>query len=365
MLTIAVEIWSRSRLAEPLDNEELLDWIITNGGYIHPNAHIKFVPPTQSYRGVFVKNVNEEGGTPEGIKKGDIIYPLIIIKPSQYNYNNYWDCDGVNELYRQLQLGEDSFYAPYIRYMLNQPRGRIPQDWTVGGMRLLDVITNKEHFQQHDQEQQQHDDNDGGRIMNRLPPTYKTTDFQQWLDECNGEDTPLSRHTVYQYISRDEDTLLIPFYDIHNHSNNPTKLNSHILKPKHPGKSFVLKSSRDIHPGEQIYISYNKCHPCWFDTTFRGCKSFSNYGSSDIFFVYGFVEDWPQYWNYKIVSPRSSISSSDDDDVVIEEVEFCVSPTSGEENDNNELHAHFVDSDYIPSHEHITWFAQHLLRLNE
>lgn len=53
--------------------EELLDWIITNGGYIHPNAHIKFVPPTQSYRGVFVKNVNEEGGTPEGIKKGDII----------------------------------------------------------------------------------------------------------------------------------------------------------------------------------------------------------------------------------------------------------------------------------------------------
>ena len=53
--------------------EELLNWIITNGGYIHPNAHIKFVSPTQSYRGVFVKNINEEGGTPEGIKKGDII----------------------------------------------------------------------------------------------------------------------------------------------------------------------------------------------------------------------------------------------------------------------------------------------------
>ena len=251
--------------------------------------------------------------------------------------------------------------------MLNQPRGRIPQDWTVGGMRLLDVITNKEQLQQHDQQhdQQQHDND--GRILNRLPPTYKTTDFQQWLDECNGEDTPLSRHAVYQYISRDEDTLLIPFYDIHNHSNNPTKLNSHILKPKHPGKSFVLKSSRDIHPGEQIYISYNKCHPCWFDTTFRGCKSFSNYGSSDIFFVYGFVEDWPQYWNYKIVtSSRSSISSSDDDDgVLIEEVEFCVSPTSGEDNDDNELHVHFVDSDYVPSHEHVTWFAQHLLRLNE
>ena len=106
----------------------------------------------------------------------------IIIKPSQYNYNNYWDCDGVNELYRQFQLGEDSFYAPYIRYILNQPRGRTPQDWTVGGRRLLDVITNKEQLQQHDQQheqQQQQLDNDDGRIMNRLPPTYKTSDFQQ------------------------------------------------------------------------------------------------------------------------------------------------------------------------------------------
>lgn len=53
--------------------KELLNWIITNGGYIHPNAHIKFASPTQSYRGVFVKNINEEGGTPKGIKKGDII----------------------------------------------------------------------------------------------------------------------------------------------------------------------------------------------------------------------------------------------------------------------------------------------------
>lgn len=29
------------------------------------------------------------------------------------------------------------------------------------------------------------------------------------------------------------------------------------------------------------------------------------------------------------------------------------------------MHAYFVDSDYVPSHEHVTWFAQHLLRLNE
>ena len=62
----------------------------------------------------------------------------LIIKPKQYAHDKYWDCDGVNELHRQLQLGEDSFYAPYIRYLLNQPRGRLPQDWTENGLRLLD-----------------------------------------------------------------------------------------------------------------------------------------------------------------------------------------------------------------------------------
>ena len=53
------------------DGSELIEWINTNGGYIHPNARIGLDGSGQ-YRGVFVKTV-EEGGTAEGIENDDII----------------------------------------------------------------------------------------------------------------------------------------------------------------------------------------------------------------------------------------------------------------------------------------------------
>ena len=53
------------------DGSELIEWINTNGGYIHPNARIGLDPSGQ-YRGVFVKTV-EEGGTVEGVENDDII----------------------------------------------------------------------------------------------------------------------------------------------------------------------------------------------------------------------------------------------------------------------------------------------------
>lgn len=49
----------------------LIEWINTNGGFIHPNARIGLDPSGQ-YHGVFVRTV-EEGGTSEGIKNEDII----------------------------------------------------------------------------------------------------------------------------------------------------------------------------------------------------------------------------------------------------------------------------------------------------
>ena len=53
------------------DGSELIEWINSNGGYIHPNARIGLDPSGQ-YRGVFVKTI-DEGGTSEGIAKDDII----------------------------------------------------------------------------------------------------------------------------------------------------------------------------------------------------------------------------------------------------------------------------------------------------
>merc|ERR1711957_392775 len=63
---------------------------------------------------------------------------------------------------------------------------------------------------------------------------------------------------------------------------------------------FLLRSIRDIAPGEQIFISYNRCNRCWFDPTYKDCVSHSFYGTSELFFVFGFVEDYPQTWDYRM-----------------------------------------------------------------
>ena len=57
------------------DGSDLIEWINTNGGYIHPNARIG-LDPTGQYRGVFVKNGNaneDEVAKSEGIDDGDVI----------------------------------------------------------------------------------------------------------------------------------------------------------------------------------------------------------------------------------------------------------------------------------------------------
>ena len=55
------------------DGADLIEWITSNGGFIHPNARIG-LDPTGNYRGVFVKSVGgEEGGTEEGIQDDELV----------------------------------------------------------------------------------------------------------------------------------------------------------------------------------------------------------------------------------------------------------------------------------------------------
>jgi hypothetical protein len=78
---------------------------------------------------------------------------------------------------------------------------------------------------------------------------------------------------------------------MHNHSNDPKKLNTIHAKPHRPGKPFVLRAIRDIKPGDQIYISYTRCNRCWHDASYKDCTTFSHYSSPDVFDVSDFSLD--------------------------------------------------------------------------
>jgi len=266
------------------DGTDLIEWITSNGGFIHPNARIG-MDPTGKYRGVFVKSVGgTDGGTVEGIEEDELVCSIpwdLIVKPDTYDYHEFFqtNCDALHELYHQFQLGDNSKYAPYINYLKNQPAGRIPSEWSKAGKELLIQILD------------QREDHEG------LPP-YNVLDRyeREWLGQCQGEDTPLARAAFFQLISRDEDGLMVPFFDMHNHSNDPKQLNTIPAKPKKVGKPFTMRANRDIAPGEQIIISYNRCHGCWFDIEYEDCETKSFGGTDFLFSQFGFVEDYPQNW---------------------------------------------------------------------
>eukprot|EP00985_Skeletonema_marinoi_P015884 scaffold8346_cov146-Skeletonema_marinoi.AAC.1 len=290
------------------DGSDLIDWIKSNGGFIHPNTRIG-LDPTGQYRGVFVKSAGgEDGGTPDGIEKDTIICEIsweLIISPPNYHYNDLdTNCDALHGFYHQLQLGDESKYAPYINYLKNQPDGRIPSEWSAVGKNLLRKILNQDR-----------------NVGLRLPPYDALDRFEEeWMKECNGEDTPLARSAFFQFTSRDEDNLMVPFFDMANHSNDPKKLNAILAKPKVEGKPFTMRARRNIAPGEQIMHSYNTCHGCWFDENYQDCdycpcSNTQKLSRTDhLSRQFGFVEDYPQHWNIPKV----------EDETYIDYITFCL-----------------------------------------
>ena len=325
------------------DGSDLIDWIKSNGGYIHPNARIG-LDPTGQYRGVFVKSVGgEEGGTSSGIEKDSLLCEIpwdLMVKPPNYNYNDFdTNCDALCEMYHQFQLGDDSKYAPYVNYLKNQPNGHIPSEWSESGKKLLRKILDQE--------------NSIG-----LPPLNALNNFENvWMEECGFEDTPLARSAFFQFSSRDEDNLMVPFFDMHNHSNDPKKLNTIPYKPDNIGDPFTMHATRDILPGEQIIISYNRCHGCWFDEEYHDCDTSSSSGTEFIFSRFGFVEDYPQFWN---------IPQFNDEDELFDNIIMCLDrDDDGKvfvrrfgENDSDE-------EDETPIDVNLKWMGEQSLRLQE
>jgi hypothetical protein len=321
------------------DGSDLIEWINSNGGFIHPNARIG-LDPTGQYRGVFVRSI-DEGGTEKGIEDDDIIATIpwdLIVAPHNYRFRDYrTSCDALHEMHRQFQLGDESKYAPYINYLKNQPVGLIPSEWSEPGKRLLRRILDQDGY-------------------SGLPPFDALDRFEQiWMKECNGEDSPLARAAFFQVTSRDEDSLMVPFYDMHNHSNDPKKINARPETAEEEGEDFVMYATKDIAPGEQILISYNRCHGCWFDTEYKDCKVTSHYGTDQLFSQFGFVEDYPQFWK---------IPQYDEDGEFIDEVSFCL-----DRNDDGGSYVRRFGDNYSdedeeePNEVNIKWFKEQLRRL--
>ena len=164
---------------------------------------------------------------------------------NKYHMELFESCQSIRNLANELKLGDKSQYKPYVNYLLTQKTDGMPGEWSTAAQSFLYNTI----------------------LLGQLPPHrddwFNSAGYKLYQDKCGGDPTdPMDRFAYYLTSSRDEDTLMIPIYDMMNHSNDPKKLNTLSYKPKKVGDSFVFKASRRIEPMEEIYNCYTRCTVC-------------------------------------------------------------------------------------------------------
>jgi spermidine synthase/S-adenosylmethionine/arginine decarboxylase-like enzyme len=258
-------------------HRELTDWLNSlPGGYFNPKQEIRPVDTSvdgddnEIFYGVYAKEFIAEGEL-----LNQVPWEYIINKVEEDrtlaevdDENTSIKCGTVRNLVKEMRNIEHSKFQPYIRYLMDQPRGVLPSAWTKKGMAIFEEVL--------------------GAPNQKIPPLEATTWLEEdWFDGCRAaRSDELGAHAAMQVVSRSDDDLLIPVYDMYNHRNGKW-YNTHMKLNR--GVNHQVTARRDIQPGEQIHNSYNMCDEC------GGRKD--SYGTPEIFRDYGFIEDFPQRWD--------------------------------------------------------------------
>ena len=311
---------------------DLIEWIRSHpDGDVHESIRIGRERPgdPSSINGLFVR----ADGKP--IEKGEMIAQVpwdhIISPGNKYRSYKFTSCKAIYNLAKELRLGEASSKAPYVQYLLTQSSGAMPGEFSKAGKKFLTKML-------------------GGDDLPPYEETWKDDYERMWLGQCGGDEgDEVERFAYWLTSARDEDTLMVPIYDMANHSNDPKKLNTLSYKPKEAGDVFKFVASMRIEPGGQVYNSYNRCGSC-ADVENGECETFSFYKTPDLFVKFGFVEDYPQSWEF----------DRTDDQIVDEEFEFCLE----KDDETGELVVEW-EEDAMPDDEDIAWVKHHINRLGE
>ena len=242
----------------------IFEWVAASeGGIVSPKQEVRRMVPGD-------KNTPLIVAATERIEAEEIMVRVPwsnIVTPDNPDDDGQLPCTTATALAREMKLGKDSKYGPYVEYLNGESAQGIPSVWSPEARELFRQVVGK----------------------NEIPPGRATTWItNNWYGFCKADPADeVSTKAALMVIQRSDDEIMIPAYDAYNHRNgNWTSLDSEIKI----GEYHQTAATRTIEAGEEIYLSYNLCNQC------GGRKH--DYGTGEILRDYGFVEDYPRRFHY-------------------------------------------------------------------
>mmetsp|Transcript_6115 Transcript_6115/g.13177 ORF Transcript_6115/g.13177 Transcript_6115/m.13177 type:complete len:617 (-) Transcript_6115:2196-4046(-) len=250
---------------EILSVQRIIEWVRSNGGIFNTKQE-------------FRRTNSEDPSSPfgifaiEDIEKGELLtrvpWKCIITDPEDKRlqdeyisgHNFHFSCGSTQHLINELRKGEQTFFEPYTSYLRDQPRGKIPSDWSDDGKDLLEEVIG----------------------FDMLPPKDMVGLLDLWRYICDVKinDASLEEQALIEYHSRADDDKLVPLIDLYNIISVDMR-NAEIRFSI--GKEYEYFAVHDIKKGEEIrHFQLDSMH----------------YSTSDYFRDYGIIKPMPQKWTF-------------------------------------------------------------------
>jgi len=282
--------------------EAQIEWVRSHGGFFSPKIELQRINKTNpdSAMGVFVTEEVSENETL-------MMIPHTCVLTTDESEDG---CDAAQNLVKERRLKNESRYAPYLDYVFDPGhKGQIPSEWSEMGKKLLKTIVGRE-----------------------LTP-YDMADIS-FQDECDGSGDPLEEEAYFIVIKRSRNEAMVPLLDMINHRNGHwCNVDSNSFHDG--GNDITVFASRNLHVGEQLYLSYNKCVDC--------DNHRLTYVLPHILRDFGFVEQYPRRWYFdEPGSDEPDLAFELDEDPNTEELQLTWLSKEPNEPSINFLRGHLV-----------------------
>ena len=264
--------------------DSIITWIRSKqGGFFSDNIEIRRIDPADvtSYFGVFAKRDIKakedlmkiphecyiEAWEDARVMGVEIPKDYDILDQVGFQTNT---CLLSHKLRKELKLGKNSSFAPYITYLKSQKPGQLPAMWSTNGKDILRKV---------------------------LEPGSDGVDWMDWYflfetgtSSCISSD-PFEMLTLTLTVQRGFDNSLIPVWDMVNHDSGGL-INTETDSLYGDEGGVKVKAAVDIKAGEELFHSYID--------SFDNNELYKEWGTFQILKNFGFVEGYPHRWiNYE------------------------------------------------------------------